>query len=150
MTPFNERNCVRVFKLIFFTADTITVRLLLAGASFFYAVLLVWPASAGEPALFDRPAYALMALVPGGEWTWATAFLLHWAGVHWRAIDPVERVPWGLAVNILGLVIWSYSTAALNISLGRILPGTALEWTMVAASAWALYRTGLRREVVSD
>jgi hypothetical protein len=150
VTPFQDRYCIRIFKLVFFTADTITVRLLMAGASFFYAVLLVWPAGAGELRLFDRPAYALMALVPGGEWTWATAFMLHFIGVHWRALDPVERVGWGLSVNILGVVIWAYSTAALNISLGRILPGTALEWIMVAASAWALYRTGLRREVVSE
>lgn len=147
--PFRDRYCVAIARLVFFTSDTITVRLLLAGASFGYAVLLLWPYLAGTPHVFGRPAYALMALVPGGELTWATLFLAHFLGVHWRALDPVERVGWGLAVNILGVAIWAYSTASLNIALGTLLPSQALEWTMVIASAWALYRTGLSTEVVS-
>lgn len=148
-TRFNDRYCVAIFKLVFFTADTLTVRLLLAVASFGYAVLFIWPdASHAEPIL-QRKAYALMAFMPGGEWTWAGLFFLHWAGVHWRALDPKERIGWGLAVNTLGVVIWAYSTAALNIAVGTILPGQALEWTLVGASMWALYRTGLTAEVVS-
>ena len=63
--------------------------------------------------------------------------------------DRVERVRWGIAVNVLGFAIWAYSTAALNIALGQILPGTALEWTLVLFSGWALYRTGLKRELVT-
>lgn len=146
---FSERHCVVVARHVFFTADTLTIRLLLAAASFFYALLLLWPIAIGGPHLFERPAYALMAYVPGGELTWGALFFAHFIGVHWRALDPVRRVNWGLAVNILGTVIWAYSTASINLGLRMLSPTTALEWTMVAASAWALYRTGMTREFVS-
>lgn len=149
MKRFSERYCIAIARLVFFKSDTITVRLLLAAASFGYGVLLIWPYFSGGPHVFDRPAYALMALIPGGEWTWAVLFFSHCLGVHWRALDPTERVGWGLAVNILGVAIWAYSTASLNIAIGTLLPSQALEWTMVVASAWALYRTGLSAEVVT-
>jgi len=148
-TRLADRYCIQVAKLVFFTADTLTVRLLLAAASLGYAVLLLWPDAWGGERVFERPAYALMAIVPGQEWTWAALFLLHFIGVHWRALDPKERIGWGLAVNTLGVGIWAYSTAALNLANGTILPGQALEWTLVFAAAWALYRTGLSAETVS-
>lgn len=168
---FRNRNCVEVALVVFHHADTTTIRLLLGCASAGYAVLLLWPmlvphihaaycwafsmfhSTCGPTApmipLFDRPAYALMAIVPGGELTWAALFMAHFVGVHWRVIDRVERVRWGIVVNVLGFAIWAYSTAALNIALGQILPGTALEWTLVLFSGWALYRTGLKRELVT-
>lgn len=148
-TRTHGRYCVRMIKLVFFTADTITVRLLLAWASIVYAMLLVYPVISHGQSLFERPAYALMAIVPGSEWTWAALFLAHGLGVHWRALDPVERVNWGLFVNSLGVFTWTYSTLSLNVALGAVLPGTALEWIMVFSSSWALWRTGLTRELVS-
>ena len=168
---FRNRNCVEVALVVFHYADTTTIRLLLGCASVGYSILLVWPmfvppitaaycwvfALFGAECmpmtppipLFDRPAYALMAMVPGGEITWAVLFMLHCIGVHWRVIDKTERVGWGLAVNVLGFALWAYSTAAHNIALGQILPSTALEWTLVGFSGWALYRTGLKRELVT-
>ena len=168
---FRNRNCVQIAMVVFHHADTTTIRLLLGCASAGYGVLLLWPAIVGPThsaycwafglfgsecaplmplvPLFDRPAYALMAIVPGAEWTWAFLFLLHFVGVHWRVIDRTERVNWGLAVNILGFALWAYSTAALNIARGQVLPSTALEWTLVVFSGWALYRTGLTHELVT-
>jgi hypothetical protein len=159
----------RQLRLVARMADTVTIRLLLAWASFLYAVLLLFPSfftfiiqglrwalflpqvlPVDPIAVFDRPAYAVMALIPGQEWTWATLFLLHWAGVHWRIVDRRERERWALAVNGLGFVTWAYSTISINISLGTVGPSTALEWILVGFSGWALYRTGLHKEMVTQ
>lgn len=164
------RYCIAIARLVFYTADTLTVRLLMAWGSGVYAVLLVWPHISNAlrtaivemmpvlgrwvgvqhvPDLFTRPAYAIMALVPGGSWTWAGLFLLHMIGVHWRALDPKESIPWALAINILGLVVWAYSTASLALSLGTLLPSSALELVVIFFSFWILVRTGLQPEIVT-
>ena len=99
--------------------------------------------------LFQRPAYALMREL-SGEWGWVLIFTIHFFGVHWRVLDPKERVWAGLLVNFYGFFIWLYSTISVNLSLGLLLPSSAVEWTMIFASAWALYRTGLQRELVTS
>lgn len=154
--PWSRRYCIIIFNLVFRTADTITVRLILAWASIGYSLLLLWPHAVNALHLtevpvrtyFQRHTYQLMAVI-ASDWCWAAAFMLHGIGVHWRILDPKERVHWGLAVNILGVLIWAYSTASVNIAWSNIGPTTALEWTMVVASGWALYRTGLTKELVS-
>lgn len=128
---------------IFRNADTVTIRLLLAVASIGFAACLVL----GD-GVFDRPGYHLMRKF-GNEWFWATLFVLHYLGVVWRLYDPVERIGWAIVVNSFGFVIWAIMTLCLNLSLGSVTPGTALEWTLVFASGWALYRTGLHGETVS-
>lgn len=164
------RYCIAIARLVFYTADTLTVRLLLAWGSGVYALLLVWPhvsyavrfalvwmfpslegvvSLVHGPDLFTRPAYAIMALVPGGSWTWAALFMAHMLGVHWRALDPKESVPWLLTVNILGLALWAYSTASLVVSLRALLPSSALELVVILFSFWVLVRTGLQREIVT-
>lgn len=170
MTPDAVRGYdFRQLRLVARMADTVTIRLLLAWASFLYAVLLLFPGfftliiqglrlvlflpdvlPVDPVEVFERPAYAVMALIPGKEWTWATLFLLHWAGVHWRIVDRRARERWALAVNGLGFVTWAYSTASINISLGTVGPTTALEWVLVGFSGWALYRTGLQKELVTQ
>lgn len=142
-----SRYCVMAAKIIFFEADTSTIRLTLAWASGFYALSLAYHALAGTD-LFTRSPYALMAKF-GNEWVWVVIFGLHWMGVHWRVLDPKERVWAGLMVNCYGFLIWLYSTLCINIALGVFLPTSAMEWTLTLASAWALYRTGLRRESVT-
>lgn len=147
---FSDRNCVQVAKLVFYTADTTTTRLLLAWASAGYAILLVLPRFTSDMQYyFARPAFALMAVVPGGEWTWFTLLMVHFVGVHWRIIEQRERVKIGIAVNALGLGLWLYSTIALNLSLGRPTPTAALEWVIILFAGWALYRTGLGDEVAT-
>lgn len=146
-TALQRRYCVALAKVVFFEADTSTVRLILAWASGFYAGCLFWHGFHAT-GLFERPAYGLMARV-GNEWTWAIIFLLHFFGAHWRILDPKERVWAGVAVNCYGFLLWLYSTLCLNIALGVMLPSSALEWTMIFASAWALYRTGFREKVTA-
>lgn len=162
--------CLAIIRLVFYTADTLTVRLLLAFASGAYALLLVWPEISNavrqgllhmapvleccvsgmqDPSVFNRPAYAIMALVPGGVWTWAALFMAHMIGVHWRVFDPVRRDGWALAINALGLVVWAYSTASLIIALRMVLPSSALELVILFFSFWVMVRTGLAEEIVS-
>ena len=66
------------------------------------------------------------------------------------------RISWGLLVCGLawglanfGFVLWLYSTLCMNLALGYFPPSSALEWTIIAFAGWALYRTGLKSELVS-
>ena len=93
-------------RVVFQRSDSTTVRLILANASALFAFNL-W---AGH-LIFERPVFQIMAAI-GNEHAWAVAFLLHFAGVYWRLFDPVSRVAWGLAVNVLGLTVWLLATVA--------------------------------------
>lgn len=147
-----KRWCIVVARAIFSLGDTAPVRLLLAWSSGLYAISLAWSAAMGI-AVFDRPGYALMELLTigpfQGEWLWVGLFSLHFIGVHWRILDPKEKVWAGIMVNFYGLVIWLYSTLSINLSLGFLLPTSSTEWVLILASGWALYRTGLQREMVT-
>lgn len=144
-----RRYCVMAAKVVFFSADTSTIRLLLAWASFMYGGSIAFHLIFHSGDFFaERPAYALMRMVASG-WGWVVIFMVHFLGVHWRVLDPKERVWAGLIVNTYGFLIWFYSTLCTNIAIGMVLPSSALEWTMIFASGWALYRTGLQRELVS-
>lgn len=163
-------HCLAIARLVFFAADTLTVRLLLAWASGVYAVLLVWPEisnavrhaglwlspaleallPAARPSIFARPAFAIMALFPGGVWLWFGLFMGHMVGVHWRVLDPVERKPWALAINVLGLAVWAYSTLSLVLSMGMVLPTSALEVVVIFFSFWVMVRTGLTNGILSE
>lgn len=137
-----------VTKMIFLGADTSTIRLILAWASLLWAATLVWSMLTGAPA-FQRPFYSLMAWW-GNEWVWAAAFTLHFFGVHWRLFDLNPRPLWAWWINLLGLSLWFVSTLSTTLMAPiKFTPGTMLEWTMCAASAWALYRTGLKRELLT-
>jgi hypothetical protein len=124
-------------------ADTVTIRVLLALASLGFASCLLL----GDNVML-RPGYHLMRKV-GNEVVWSALFALHFVGVLWRVYDPRERIGWALLVNAFGFVLWAVMTLCLNLALGSVTPGTALEWTLVCASGWALYRTGLHGEAVS-
>lgn len=140
--PLHRRFVALVIKVALF-ADTTTIRIILANASLLWVV-----ASIIDPTAFHRPGFAVMAqLAP--LWVWAAGFLLHFVGVYWRLFDPVSRPVWALAVNASGFFLWFTSTAAINVALGSFTPGSALEWTLCGASAWALYRTGLQPEIVT-
>jgi len=141
------KSFVAITRRIFFTADTITIRLLLATASLGWAVALMFNLVLLQP-IMDRPAYVLLRWV-ASDWWWAAVFFMHFAGVTWRLYDPQSRPIWALAINAYGFLIWTFSTACITVAVGTFVPGTALEWTMCAASAWALYRTGLTKEAVT-
>lgn len=143
---FKRRHCITVARAIY-SSDTFTVRLLVALASGLYAFSMVVATMQGAR-LFEKPAYAIMAQA-GNEWIWSAAFALHFFGVVWRILDPRERVLAGLAINFLGFVLWLYYTLCMNIALGYLAPSSSLEWTIIVFSGWALYRTGLKRELVT-
>lgn len=132
-----------LIKVVALCADTTTIRIILANASLMWAI-----ASLLDPLAFQRDAYAVLRQV-ADQSVWAAAFLLHFAGVYWRLFDPVARPIWALVINSYGFAVWFVSTAAVNLAVGGFAPGSALEWTMCMASAWALYRTGLNREIVT-
>lgn len=132
-----------VTKSVFTNADTMTIRLLLANASFLWAL-----GALHEPTFFDRPMYAVMSQF-GNQYVWSLGFILHFIGVYWRIYDPVSRPFWGLLVNGLGFVLWSICTIAINSSVNGFSPTTALECTLCVASGWALYRTGFDNELTA-
>lgn len=141
-----RRHCMLVARIVY-ASDTFTVRLLVAWASGLFALAMAIATLQGQQ-LFQKPAYALMAQA-GNEWLWVAAFGAHWAGVHWRILDPRERVLASLVINYLGFVLWLYYTLCTNIALGYWAPSSSLEWTIIVFSGWALYRTGLKRELVT-
>lgn len=137
------RYCWVMFNRVFFQADTTTIRLILANGSFVWAFSLLL-----DPHAFDRRVYTLMdSLAP--QPVWMVLFALHFMGVYWRLLDVKARIWWALAVNGLGFALWFISTAAINVAVGTFSQTSSLELTMVAASGWALFRTGLRPEIVS-
>lgn len=136
-----------ITRRIFFQSDTTTIRLLLATASLGWTLVLLGNQLAGTPIMAREP-YALMRVL-GEDLLWAVVFFVHFVGVVWRLYDPLPRPFAALVVNAYGFAVWSISTAAINITIGFVPPGSALEWTMCAASAWALYRTGLQPESVT-
>ncbi len=132
------------FVLVFLGADTVTIRLLLAWASFFSAWSLIL-----DPDKFEAPAYAVVAKF-GDEWMWTAYFLAHWIGVHWRVFERSRSRPkWALAINSLGFAIWFVTAVGVSWAVGNVGLNTSLALTMCVASAWSLYRTGLGRDVVS-
>lgn len=132
----------RVTYTVFESADAVLIRLLLANASLLWASFL-WL----NPYLFDRPAYEIMRVVaPGNVWAWA--FFLHFLGVYWRTYDPVPRVLPGLIINAYGFLIWFFTTVSYNYFVGALSPTTASELILCISSAWALYRTGFKRNSI--
>ncbi len=132
-----------VGRVVFWNADTLTVRLIMANASIVWCISLLV-----DPHTFNRPVYALMRTY-GDEHQWAAVFLLHGLGVYWRLFDVKSRPTWALLINSLGLGVWLLSTVALNLAVNNINASTSLEWILCLASAWALYRTGLKGEIVT-
>lgn len=150
MTAFERRNCVRMARLVFYTADTTTVRMMLALASAGYAALLVVPFFIpGMQHYFARPSFALMAWIPGGEWTWFVLLMAHFVGVFWRIIEQKERMLVGMCVNALGFGLWLFSTIAITLGVGRASPTAALEWVIIIFAGWAFFRTGLGDELTT-
>lgn len=130
-------------RKIFLGADTTTIRLLLAWSSLVSSVSLL-----ADSDKFAGPAYTVVARF-GNEYTWAAYFALHFIGVHWRLYDPVARPRAALAINTFGFAVWFISTASICWAVGAVGIATAMSLTLCVASAWALYRTGLQREIVT-
>lgn len=104
-----------------FYSDDVRIRYLMAFASLAWGLELML-----GPDTLDRPYFAVMrALSPW--WLWCVAFMLHGVGALWRIFERKERRNWALAVNGLGLVVWSASTGAQNMIAGRFVPSSALE-----------------------
>jgi hypothetical protein len=126
-------------------ADTSTIRVLLGNASMLWVYGLMKVYIFGGQHVFEREAYYYMAqLAP--DWAWAIAFLFHGLGVYWRIYDSKSRSTWALLINGAGFLIWFVSTLSINVAIGQFLPSSSLEWTLVFASGWALYRTGFSHE----
>lgn len=132
------------WRLVFVQADTVTIRILLAWGSFFAAMSLLL-----DPTKFKEPAYAVIANF-GDERLWAVYFLIHWLGVHWRVFERSRSRPMAaLVINTWGFSLWFVSSIGVSWSSGNVGINTSLALTMCVASAWSLYRTGLRRDVVT-
>ena len=133
----------RVFHNLFWNADTSTIRLILAFSSLLMTVTLIIDQEA-----FERPMYLVMKqYLPATGW--AVLFSLHFIGAMWRFFDPVSRIYSALAINIYGLGIWLTSTLFVNVALQGLSPGTSIELINCCFGAWAVYRTGLRKEIVT-
>jgi hypothetical protein len=137
---------VTLGRILFWYADTTTVRLQLALASALWAFAL----------LFDR-CEGLLCLGAGKGLrelegiadlrVWSAMFTLHFATVLWRLIDPVSRPWWAFAINTFGLALWLFNTISIITVLGRLTSGTCLEIVTCFFAAWALIRTDINEEV---
>lgn len=132
-----------VSRIVFWNADTLTVRLIMANASILWALALVV-----DPTTFMRHGYEIMKTY-GNEYEWAAAFFLHGIGVYWRLFDIKARPTWALIINAWGLGVWLLSTLAINLAIKTLPASACLEWVLCFFSAWALYKTGLKGEVVT-
>jgi hypothetical protein len=133
----------RVTHSVFQEADTSLIRCLLANASLVWSTF-VWI----NPQVFNRPAYEIMRAVAPAD-VWGLAFFVHFLGVYWRTYDPIPRVVPGLIINGYGFIIWFFTTVSLNYYVGGLSPGTSAELVLCLSSAWALYKTGLKKELIS-
>lgn len=155
--PARTRNMRELTRVIFFESDTTTIRLLLASASLLYALFLGLNVMMGA-GVMERPAYELFVVAAsiiginghGASAFWAVIFLLHFLGVVWRLYDLRQCDVCAFIVNAYGFMIWFASTLMLNISVRFLGPGTALEWTLTAASLWALWRTARVPEIATS
>lgn len=132
------------FYLVFFGADTVTIRIILAWASLISAGALFFD---GDK--FQLPAYEVVSRF-GSEQAWAFYFFVHFVGVHWRIFERSKSRPkWALAINTWGFSVWFVSTVGVVWSVGTLGIPTSIAATMCAASAWSLFRTGLGRDMVT-
>ena len=133
----------RVTFTVAINPDTNMVRIILANASLLWAFFVLI-----SPATFERPAFAIMRTVAGWE-VWALCFFLHFLGVYWRTYDPIARSIPSLIINSFGFFIWFFTTVSLNFYVGALSPATSAELSLCGASAWALYKTGFKPELIS-
>lgn len=143
LTPYTPRYIYTVCRGLFWHADTTTIRLILALASLVYATGLMLPGVD-----LSQPNFAIMRQTMCKE-GWALLFFLHWLGMSWRFLDPKPRVGWALFINSFGLLVWTVSTFTINRSYPVYAPGTSLEIVVCLFSAWALLRTGLKKEILN-
>lgn len=149
--PARTRNMRELTRVIFYESDTTTVRLLLASASLLYAIFLLINMALDQPTM-SRPAYELMSIFGGksrADYIWAATFFAHFAGVIWRLYDLRQCDVCSFIVNAYGFLIWFGSTLMLSLGGGFFDPGKVLEWTLSAASLWALWRTARVPEIAS-
>lgn len=137
------KRIITITKHIYFNADTSTIRLVIAAASLIWSIELLI-----NPHIYKVPGLELLFQMMG-RFEWAFIFLLHFAGISWRFLDPRPRVIWALVVNALGFMLWCISTFAVIYTLGSLTPGTSIEVIICIFAGWALYRTGLRGEIVT-
>ncbi len=132
----NLRYVSNVIRMVFLQGDMLPIRIVLANASFMRAISLGIDYDA-----FSRPAYGISAQI-APQWAWAVLFLLHGIGEYWRVIDPVHRPRWALLTNAYGFLIWFVATVGVTMSIGSFSPTLAMDWSMLLAAGWMLFRTG--------
>jgi hypothetical protein len=142
--PASLRGVAEVTKILLMQADTTTIRAILALASFFFFIALSLPG-------VDVKAFPSMTLMSqmAPTWLWSLAFLLHFAGLSWRFLDPVPRVRCSVVINSCGFLLWFMPTVSVNLAYGTFAPGTSAEVALCLFSAWTLIRTGSNKEILS-
>jgi len=137
-----------LWRLVFWHADTTTIRLLLAIASLVWGIALLAGPCQGIKCLgASRGLNELKGIASLS--VWAAMFFLHFVLVMWRFVDQRSRPGWALLINSFGLGLWLYATIAIITSLQRLTSGTSLELVTCFFAAWALYRTGINDEISS-
>lgn len=133
----------QIIKQLFLEFDTVTIRLGMACASLIFAGAL-W----ASPAPFTRDAYSIMEWV-GPQWLWAAAHIIYGVGtILLIATAPTKHRPkLAFFFNAWGFFIWSFYTLSVNVAVGYLAPGTALELIMSILLGWSLIRTDYGRKV---
>lgn len=145
MSPQERERVCRITMETFFYSSTRTIRVLLGMSSFAVASIFLINAIGLGANVTDRPTFIYMKVV-GNDFFWAALFYLHFVGVLWRVYRIRPCIWCGVGVNFFGLVLWLYSTAAVNLGVGLLLPTSGMAWVMCFSAAWTLYRTGFDQE----
>lgn len=137
------RACAYILRYIVLGTDTTTIRFLLATASLWAGIAFIV-----QPQILEQPNYAVMAYF-GGPYRWAALFFLHFFGTMWRLVDFKSRVTWAIIFNSIGVSLWWCMTLSIIAGVQNLTPAMGVLITLCFASLWALYRTGVKREITS-
>lgn len=138
--PPTLRFLCRVWSLIAYS-DTTPTRFMLAIAATCWSVLLAWPGNT-----FERPVYFWMSQI-GPEWSWALFWAIHAAGMWWRTFATTPRPRFALAINSLGVLLFTGAAVSIFLTLTYPLPAAiAADVVFAMASFWVLVRTHVNSE----
>lgn len=130
-------------------SDTTPTRFMLALAATYWTVFLCLP---GET--MGRPVYVYMASVARGlfpfgdpDLTWAAFWAVHATGMWWRTFSSVPRPAMALAINSLGVLLFTTACIAITMTLTFPFPAAvAPDVVLAMASCWVLVRTSINSD----
>jgi hypothetical protein len=89
-----------------------------------------------------RPGMDLLRDICPHDWVWGILFTLHAVGVIWRIYDPIKRVGWAMAVNIMGFALFFILGITIDLSVGHFTLQSGVTFAISWVAFWSIVRTG--------